>query len=181
MNKSEIENALKQFHQAFCDDINSLSKEAFDFRLQGKWNAGQQLEHIILSVRPVTLAFSLPKLVLRLWFGKANRKSRTYEDLVAKYKNKLLAGGRASARFVPQEISFEQRERKLVTLTNHISKLIQKAERFSQSDLDIYLLPHPLLGRLTLREMLYFTIYHVQHHHEQIRSSLLQQSSLHNA
>lgn len=24
--------------------------------------------------------------------------------------------------------------------------------------------PHPLLGKLTLREMMFFTIYHVQHH-----------------
>jgi len=27
------------------------------------------------------------------------------------------------------------------------------------------LLPHPLLGKVTVREMLYFTIHHVQHHH----------------
>ncbi len=29
---------------------------------------------------------------------------------------------------------------------------------------DRTLLPHPLLGKLTVREMLYFTIYHVEHH-----------------
>jgi hypothetical protein len=25
-------------------------------------------------------------------------------------------------------------------------------------------LPHPLLGKLTIREMLYFTVYHGEHH-----------------
>ena len=32
------------------------------------------------------------------------------------------------------------------------------------ADLDAVLLPHPLLGKLTVREMLFFTVYHVQHH-----------------
>lgn len=31
-------------------------------------------------------------------------------------------------------------------------------------ELDKYILPHPLLGKLTIREMMYFTIYHVEHH-----------------
>ena len=30
--------------------------------------------------------------------------------------------------------------------------------------LDRYRLPHPLLGRLTVREMLLFTLYHSVHH-----------------
>ena len=35
-----------------------------------------------------------------------------------------------------------------------------------EKDLDFYVLPHPLIGKLTLREMLFFCIYHVQHHHK---------------
>ena len=34
----------------------------------------------------------------------------------------------------------------------------------SQADLDRYRLPHPLLGKLTVREMLFFTVYHNYHH-----------------
>jgi hypothetical protein len=32
-------------------------------------------------------------------------------------------------------------------------------------------LPHPLLGKLTLREMLYFTAYHADHHRHSIEAS----------
>ena len=39
-----------------------------------------------------------------------------------------------------------------------------RIDSFSEKDLDNYILPHPLLGKLTIREMLFFTIYHVQHH-----------------
>ena len=44
--------------------------------------------------------------------------------------------------------------------------LNKKIELFSEQDLDSHILPHPLLGKLTFREMLYFTIYHVQHHQD---------------
>ena len=40
--------------------------------------------------------------------------------------------------------------------------------KLDEEDLDNYILPHPLIGKTTIREMLYFTIYHVQHHHKAI-------------
>jgi len=43
---------------------------------------------------------------------------------------------------------------------------------FSEEDLDKLILPHPLLGKLTLREMMYFTIYHVQHHQRIVERNL---------
>ena len=45
-----------------------------------------------------------------------------------------------------------------------INKLNKKIDSFDEKDLDRYILPHPLLGKLTIREMLFFTVYHVQHH-----------------
>lgn len=39
-----------------------------------------------------------------------------------------------------------------------------RVDSWTEQDLDTVLLPHPLLGKLTVREMLYFTIYHAQHH-----------------
>jgi hypothetical protein len=49
-------------------------------------------------------------------------------------------------------------------------KLILKIEKQNEKDLDVYILPHPLLGKVTLREMLYFTIHHNEHHLETLRS-----------
>ena len=36
--------------------------------------------------------------------------------------------------------------------------------RWSEKKLDRYQAPHPALGKLTIREMLYFTIFHNVHH-----------------
>jgi hypothetical protein len=49
-------------------------------------------------------------------------------------------------------------------LKNVVSKLCLSLDTYSEDELDQYILPHPLLGKLTLREMLFFTIYHVKHH-----------------
>ena len=45
---------------------------------------GQQAEHILKSIKPVRFAFSLPKPVLRMLFGKSNRPSKTIEGLSIK-------------------------------------------------------------------------------------------------
>jgi len=45
-------------------------------------------------------------------------------------------------------------------------KLIAKISNWKDEDLDHFLLPHPLLGKITLREMLYFTDFHILHHND---------------
>ena len=42
--------------------------------------------------------------------------------------------------------------------------LVTEVERWSERAMDRYRLPHPLLGQLTVREMLFFTLYHNVHH-----------------
>ncbi len=165
MTKSAIQNALSTHHQSFIDSINPLSETAFVFQKKDKWSAGQQLDHINRAVSPVTLAFTLPKFLPELLFGKANRPSKNYEGLVEKYKNALSKGGKASGRFIPKTINAQEKAHLTRKLNHTLERLNKKIDLFSEEDLDSYILPHPLLGKLTFREMLYFTIYHVQHHH----------------
>jgi hypothetical protein len=111
------------------------------------------------------MAFKLPRLAPRLLFGKTNRPSKTYEGVVEKYVKQLNKGGKASGRFVPKSVGLQEKAflpRQVMYYTDQLCKQVEKA---SEEDLDNYILPHPLLGKLTFREMLYFTIYHVQHHH----------------
>lgn len=172
MTTAKIAGALSATHTEFCTYIAALTEPEFLFHKENKWSAGQQLEHIFLAVQPVRLAFSLPHWLLRLVWGKANRKSRTYDELVAKYHLKLQQGGRASGRFVPKPVMLIQREALLFKVQKEVAALVGKAGKKAESDLDAYVLPHPLLGKLTLREMLYFTNYHVQHHHNLVVKAL---------
>lgn len=162
--KADIIIALDKNITAFNKYIGTLNREQFEYRPLGKWSAGQNLEHLIRSIKPVNLAFGLPLIILKLLFGKANRPSKNYEGLIEKYKSKLQAGGKASSRFVPPGISFDKKNELLSQYNNQKDSLIKKIEKSREEDLDKYILPHPLIGKITLREMMFFTIYHNEHH-----------------
>ena len=162
--KPGIISALNERVDAFNNYIAPLTKEQFEATPNGKWSAGQNLDHLIRAIKPLQPAFGLPKFVLRIMFGKTNRPSKTYDELVAKYKTKLAAGGRASGPFIPPLIGFEKKDQLIKKYAAQKQKLIAKIEKQSEKDLDAYILPHPLLGKVTLREMLYFTIHHNEHH-----------------
>lgn len=164
MNRQAIIEQLQIHHAEFRHLLASLNKTNYLAAPEGKWSAGQQLDHICRSVGPVNMALGLPGFVLRLLFGKANRPSRSYEGLVEKYKAKLAQGGRASGRFVPAKVAWAEREKLLRRLEAQVASLCRKIEKTDEAQLDMLILPHPLLGKLTFREMLFFTIYHVQHH-----------------
>ncbi|HNR73411.1 MAG TPA: DinB family protein [Cyclobacteriaceae bacterium] len=170
--KPELTTTLLTNHQEFQSYLAGLNAEQLVISKNNKWSAVQQLEHICLSVQPVRLAFTLPKFLLRALFGKANRASRTYTELISKYKAKLQAGGRTSGRFIPATSNVKNYQRLNVRLTKEVKGLAAKINRFSEAELDLYILPHPLLGKLTLREMICFTCYHVQHHQELTKQNL---------
>ena len=162
--KPHIISSLNEKVDAFNNYILPLNKEQFESAPNGKWSAGQNLDHLIRSIRPLQLAYGLPKFALRILFGKTNRPSRTYDELVIKYKTKIAAGGRASGPFIPPFIGFEKKNELIKKYASHKQRLIAKIEKQSERELDTYILPHPLLGKVTLREMLYFTIHHNEHH-----------------
>ncbi len=169
MKKEELKDHLVSHHNKFTDLIGGLSDILANNAMPGKWTPLQQLSHIEKSVAPVKFAFAMPKFVLSTMFGKATQGSISYEELKSNYKAKLDAGGKSTTRFLPDTTC--DRHKLLAVLNNHVQVLCQRMERFTENELDIYRLPHPLLGKITLREMLYFTIHHVQHHHAQISTT----------
>jgi DinB family protein len=167
MTKEEIIANLGDRYKSFTDFITSLNEDEFIIAPQGKWSAGQQLDHLIRSVTPLAEGLRLPKFAVRLVFGKANRPSKSYEDLVKKYLAKLEAGGKASGRFIPAQAIPADKEKNSKRLLKKVEQLNRNISHYSESQLDTFILPHPLLGKVTLREMMYFTIYHAEHHLKQ--------------
>jgi hypothetical protein len=173
MTKQQIIEKLISNHRSFTRYISALDESAFLFSLNNeKWSAGQQAEHIYRSVFPLKLMLGLPKWITKLIFKKANRPSKSYEALVSKYVQRLAAGGRASGRFIPSQTSWLHK----ISLCNKIEKVVDalcaSLAKYSEGEIDKLVLPHPLLGRLTLREMMYFTIHHVEHHHNATMKNL---------
>ena len=172
MSKEQIIENLKSNHLDFLSYIDGLTESQYNFAPTDKWTAGQQLEHIMLSVKPLAQGFLLPKFMIKLIFGKANRPSKTYDELVAKYKSKLEAGGRASGAFIPKPVGFDAKNRISGKIQKFVNSICNQISSYSEHDLDRLIIPHPLLGKLTVREMLYFTAYHVVHHKELTQRNL---------
>ncbi len=172
MDRPAISAALLQHHESFIARVLSVPMDERALSRNGKWTPAQQIEHILRAVRPVAFALSVPKWFLRWRFGKPNRAPRDYDVLVQRYTEKLEAGGRASGRFVPPAVPANEVERIAASVRRTVSALSRRVNAWTEEELDTVLLPHPLLGKLTVREMLFFTIYHVQHHQRSVERDL---------
>jgi hypothetical protein len=166
MTKTDIIIATEKIFARFTEVCNSIDESPFFTRLADKWSIAENVQHIIISTNMSSLAWYLPRFIVRWMAGKPNRNSRTYDELKDKYYKKLADGGRASARFVPKPIQIKYGKQRLMenwqkAAAKFISTL---AKNRNENDLDNYLVKHPLLCRITLRELGYFTIFHTEHH-----------------
>jgi uncharacterized damage-inducible protein DinB len=130
------------------------------------------LDHLIKAHKPIAKALKFPKITLHAMFGKPEKSSMAYEELCQIYRDEIAKGAKASGRFLPaQENPAERAKEKKKELLDQWSRvsaeLVSVAEKWDEGDLEQYQLPHPILGKLTIREMLYFTIYHNLRHASQ--------------
>jgi len=167
----EIQQQLLSAEHEFNRYCSTLTDEQFFYQPAGKWSPAQQVKHLTIAAVNTKLAFALPKIIVRWYAGKPNRPCRSYDELVGKYKLKLEQGGKASGRFIPKPIPASYGKQKMLDqLKMSMEKLIHTIRsKWKETQLDHYIAPHPLLGKITLRELGYFTIHHTYHHLDSIQ------------
>jgi hypothetical protein len=144
------------------------------------WTPADNLVHLIKSCSPMIKALQLPKLVIKARFGLAKHPSRTFTEIRTVYMNVLLTGTLvAPAAYQPQfeEQTAAEKQKILSKWQEKGSMLTSTLVAWSEADLDKYILPHPVLGDLTIREMLFFTLYHNLHHVNDVQRLLNQVES----
>ena len=166
MTKPEIITASETIFRQFTDTCQGIDESLMFLKPGDKWSVAENIKHLVISTNMTNLAYTLPKFMVRWIGGTPNRASRTYDELKEKYYKKLSEGGRASARFVPKPIEIKYGKETLLqewnrSTANYLRNLTAKR---TEADLDKYLARHPLLGRITLRELCHFTIFHTEHH-----------------
>lgn len=140
--------------------------EKMDAAPKGAWTAGQHLLHLVKSTKPLAVGMGYPRILLLFKFGRIKRPSRSYEETIQSYKDALEKGGKATGEFVPRVVRKEERDELVNRFRDEMSVLINQVHQWSEKNLDSTAVPHPLIGKITLREMLYFTIYHMEHHYK---------------
>lgn len=165
MTKKEIKVSLRSSHTDFITFLTSLDEFKFEYRPHGKWCIGQHADHILRSISPLSKGVrSIPKFLIKIRFGRINRPSLNYESLVAEYLKTLTNGAEASGDFIPGKVTFSNKMDILNSIDSEVKYLCEGIEYYTENDLDEIALPHPILGDISLREMLFFTCYHVNHH-----------------
>lgn len=180
------EELLRQSAEAF-EELTHLcsriSAEIF-FRQPAtdQWSIAQHVQHLVISTRTATAPYALPKFIVGLIGGRARRPGMSYEELVQRYKDKLAAGGKARGRYVPSPVDPSVGRDNILLRWTKATALYRKAmqNNCSEEQLDRYTVPHPLLGRITLRELAFFTICHTHHHIASISKLLSTSQGLNN-
>ncbi|HET6327551.1 MAG TPA: DinB family protein [Planctomycetaceae bacterium] len=167
---------LRKLHEASSTFWEGFSTTEFFTAVGSGWTPAGNVRHLNKAIQPLTRALRLPRFVLRVLFGKPRNPSRTYASLRDKYLATLKQGAGAGS-FAPEpsqahKNDADQRSR-LMSKRGELSQQLWSAVgSWREEDLDRYLLPHPLLGKLTIREMLFFTLYHNYHHVQSLATRL---------
>lgn len=173
--RADILRALSSVEAEVAAFFGGLSDDELLLRVGEAWNPAEHLQHLCTSVSAVARGMGMPRLLLRLRFGRARAPSRGFGEMREAYRARLAAGGGATGAFVPPREEGAARERREALLARWMrvnDRLRDALEGWSERDLDRILLPHPLLGKLTTREMLLFTLHHGLHHVEAAKRRL---------
>ena len=167
--KADLIEALQDSNERAEMWFRAIPAEKFFTRHGDIWSPSDNVDHLIKAVKPVAKALKLPKFTLQAMFGKPAKPSMTYEGLCQVYRDEIARGAKASGRYLPdQETPSQNAQQKKQELLEQWSKsnaeLLAVVEKWQEDELDHYQLPHPLIGNLTVREMIFFTIYHNLRH-----------------
>lgn len=171
-NGAEIVRELRALHERSRELWSGFSTTEFFFPLGDAWSPADNVRHLLKSNRPVLRALGTPKALLLIRFGAGLRASKTYSEVRERYLGRLAAGVTAG-RFAPRPLGSsdqteEQRGSLMSALDQVSNDLTDAVSGWGEWQLDRLRLPHPALGRLTVREMLFFTLYHNLHHAQNV-------------
>jgi hypothetical protein len=166
MNKSETISRLQDAFRAIETAASSFPEDRFALRPEnGKWSAAENLEHLFLTAKAIAGAMGRKDFMLATW-GKHEGNTLSYDTCLENYLSKLQQTNITTNPMTPQNMP--SRETLLANLHSIHQKLMERASEMTEEELDMYQLPHPLLGLLNCREFLYFTTFHTLHHLETI-------------
>lgn len=175
--KPEIVERLRAIHLGVVATVDSIPAAQFDAGSAESWSPAGYLKHLLLSVKPFAKAVTFPPDALKRRFGSPARPSIPYADLVARYQARLDEGARAedfegilpTSFRMPDDVADIQVY--LVDLWNEAhERMFGGLENWSEDQLDGVAILHPAIGTISVREMLYFTIFHNTLHWNDIRA-----------
>jgi len=165
MYKEDIIEETYRSHKKFVNYMRSLSLEDYSYNHENtKWAPYQDLDHHKKVIKKLALVLSIPKFILKLVYGYSNNPSRSYDNLFKIYQIRINDGVKSANEFTPLVVKQVNIEKDCDDFLSVVENLLVKVGKLTEYDLDSVILPQPILGKITLREMLYFCKFHVEMH-----------------
>jgi len=161
--KSEIIDALLDSFEQVRNCVQTTDEDFFYQQKNKKWSVAENFDHLIRSNIPIASVLKRNKLSF-LPLGISLNGSSDYESLQVNYLLKLKTNPVPLGAYSPSKKQQTSKQDLLNNWGKIETKFAPRIKTWSDMQLDRLRLPHPLLGKLTFREMLFFTIYHNHHH-----------------
>lgn len=162
MTGTEICKALESGQTDIATFVESLDDEVFFKGSDEHWSPAHHVAHLTFTHKRVARGF---KAKDRLEGYAAEPK--TYEEVINSYLAALQKA--ASAGFLRNnpfaaKPESDDKDKEIATFLQATQELREAIYDWSEAELDTKGMQHPLLGLLSTREILFFMIYHDQHH-----------------
>jgi DinB superfamily len=165
--KTDLQDRLKTATADCLNATASVSDAVFFDNSNGKWSIAENLIHLAIVAKRFGSTFTMPKEQLAN-FGLATQPSRPFDGILAAYMKALEGMAVAPKAFVAVQTADDTRTSVIERYNNAHNILGANLMTFSEEELDKYQVPHPLLGLLTMREMMDFIVFHLGHHQKAV-------------
>ena len=171
---TEIKAALTEVLDQIGQFITANTSGTLHAKPTDKWSIAEELMHLAKANQGSSVAFCQPTDKL----PPTAHEPRGYEAIAAQYRERSQTiGVKAPPKLIPGDevlqLTVEQCQSQFASASE---ALLHSLNNWAEEGLDaVTVWKHPLLGPVTAREMLLFTVFHNRHHlaslHEKLRSA----------
>ena len=176
MNAKYLQDRLAAHLREISGFLKSLPEEYLHLSPDHRWTIAEELWHLMKSNAGTARLLSQPKDQLR----PTTQSSRAYDDLIQEYQQKYAAASapRGPKGSQPDNVRDISKETTIAQWSETSQALLEHTKGWPEAEWSKYTIwKHPLLGVLTVQEMLFFTAYHNEHHGNTVKEKYSMLSS----
>lgn len=165
MTKQEIIVEFENAYRSMATTCHKVAEGDFYKPIGEKWSPAENLRHLTIAAKLFSRGLKAPKIALWVKFGRTLRKSKSQDEIIRNYQSAEVP---AVTGFEPRFKDETTKEKELEEFLQYHSEVVKALSKWSEFQINSYIIPQPILGKTTLREFLYFMIYHTSHHEKAV-------------
>jgi nitrate/nitrite-specific signal transduction histidine kinase len=177
-NKPELIKALNIQKLEFQRFLSSIPNKQFFDGSSEQWSVAHHVKHITSVINRIATGLANPGALPK---REPATPSRDFATMHQSYLNTLQNTPSETLRQFGSRVTLEERQDFQAYQTQMISNFVDAItnfntalEGFDEEHLETLGMPHPLLGLISSREMVFFTVFHNAHHQNGIQNLLEQ-------